>query len=37
MKCKNSYIDQHFFNQAFKHVFFFCCKVGHVNMGSLWD
>ncbi len=36
MKGKISYIDQnHFLYQAVN--IFFCCKVGHFNMGSLWD
>ncbi len=38
MKGKICYIDQnHFLYPGCKHTFFFCCKVGHFNMGSLWD
>ncbi len=37
MKGKISYIDQNHFLHQDVNMFFFCCKVGHFNMGSLWD
>ncbi len=37
MKVKISYIDQNNFLHQAVNVFFFCCKVGHFNMKSLWD
>ena len=39
MKGKISYIDQnHFLYQGVNtFLLLFCCKVGHFNMGSLWD
>ncbi len=37
MKGKISNIDQNNFLHQAVNMFFFSCKVGHFNMGSLWD